>query len=84
MVFLFIRFLLSNPKFHTPALGGNFLSFFLYFRRPNLITGLGKLKQIRTGFPPGFFLVSRTCHDALSTKNWEKVSVSVFVTIVTV
>jgi len=40
--------------------------------------------EIRTGFPPGFFFVSKTCHDALSTKNRDKVSVSGFVTVVTV
>jgi len=56
-----------------PALGH------LLFRRREL----GGL-QIRTGFPPGFFCVSRTCHDAFSTKNQEKVSVSVFVTVVMV
>jgi len=38
--------------------------------------------EIRAGFQPGFF-VSKTCHDALSTKDREKVSVSVFVTVVT-
>ena len=31
-----------------------------------------------------FFVCQRTCHDALSTKNREKVSVSVFFTVVTV
>jgi len=31
-----------------------------------------------------FFFVSKICHDALSTKNRDKVSVSVFVTVVTV
>ena len=40
--------------------------------------------EIHTGFPPGFFFVSKTCHDALSTINRDKVSVSVFFTIVTV
>jgi len=40
--------------------------------------------EIQTGFPPGFFCVSRTCHNALCTKNREKVSVSVFVTVFTV
>ena len=40
--------------------------------------------EIPTGFPPGFFLVSKTCHDALSTINRDKVSVSVFFTFDTV
>jgi len=40
--------------------------------------------EIHTGFPPGFFFVSKTCHDALSTINRDKVSVSVFFTFVTV
>jgi len=43
-----------------------------------------KLLEIRTGFPLRFFCVSKTCHDTLSTKNRDKVSVSVFVTVVTV
>ena len=47
------------------------------FRRPG--SGLSQSPA-----PPGFFLVSKTCHDALSTINRDKVSVSVFVTFVTV
>jgi len=38
--------------------------------------------EIRTGIPHGYFFVSKTCHDALSIKNRDKVSVSVFVTVV--
>ena len=43
-----------------------------------------RLLEIHTGFPPGFFFVSKTCHDALSTINQDKESVSVFFTFVTV
>jgi len=49
-----------------------------------IVIKLVKNLEIRTGFPSSFVLVSKTCHDALSTKNRDKVSVSVFVTVVTV
>ena len=71
---------------------------FIWVRRPHLVSAqclvqaldthllpaTGRMVEIQTGFPPGFFFVLKTCHDALSTKTRDKVSVSVFVTVVSV